>query len=105
MALAALTLAEFVDRFPEFSDVVTNKPVMVQARLDEAWRRTPAGIWGDQAQDAHGYLAAHLLEVSGFGRDARLKSDDTQTTYGATRARMDAELGPAVAPRTARGSC
>lgn len=93
-----LTLAEFVDRFPEFADA---PPGLVQAKLDEADRRTPPRVWGvAPARDAQGYLAAHLLAISPFGRDARLVSDDGATTYGTERARMELELAPAVAPRT-----
>ena len=92
-----LTRDEFVDRFPEFRET---PPELVQWKLNEAERRTPASIWGHEAaRDAQGYLAAHLLAISPYGRDARLQNDDGSTTYGTTRDRMELELGPAAAPR------
>ena len=91
-----LTVAQFRERFPEFLETDTSH---VQAKLDEAWRRTPASVWGDTAQDAHGYLAAHLLALSPFGRDARMINEDGTTMYGKVRTRMEIELGAAAAPR------
>lgn len=100
MALGPLTLEEFLERFPEFESTGSTNPGFVQRKLDEAWRRTPAAAWGDKAQDAHGYLAAHLLAISPFGRDARMASKDGTTTYGNERIRMENEEAPGVAPRT-----
>lgn len=94
-----LTLALFVERWPEFEPTATEKPAFVQARLDEAWRRTPTSAWGNKAQDAQGYLAAHLLTISGYGRDARVKNKDGTTTYGNERIRMELEEAPGVVPR------
>jgi hypothetical protein len=93
----ALNLATFRARFPEFADA---DDALVQEKLDEAARRTPAGEWTTVENDAHAYLAAHLLALSPFGRDARLSEKDGSSTYGTVRETMEAERGPAYATRT-----
>jgi len=98
MSSSHLTLEQFRERFPEFEGTPA---AVVQAQLDAASRRTPPRIWREETSDAHGYLAAHLLVHSAFGRDARIDGDPTQTTYGSIRDRMELELGAAVAPRVA----
>lgn len=102
--MAPLTLEEFIERFPDFEATLATPAgeTLVQKKLDEAWRRTPTAAWGEKAQDAQGYLAAHLLAISGFGRDARVISKDGSTTYGNERIRMELEEAPGVAPRTTR---
>lgn len=90
------TLASFRARFKHAPD----DDVLLQEVLDEAAERTPPSIWEGKTRSAHGYLAAHLLGMEPYGRDARLKQDEGQTTYGLLRERMELELGPAVAPRT-----
>lgn len=95
----ALTVSEFLDRFPEFKPAYDNTPAMVQNAIDQAHRRTPADIWGDREDDAQGWLAAHLLAISPFGREASLVNQDGSTSYGRQRQRLEYEVGPAVAPR------
>ncbi len=90
------SLASFRERFAHAPE----DDVLVQAVLDEAASRTPPRVWRDRTRAAHGYLAAHLLGMDPHGRDARIQNDDGQTTYGILRERMEAELGPAVTPRT-----
>lgn len=96
MAQSPLTVTEFRARFSAFRDT---DAALVQVKLDEAWRRTPADVWGDQAQDAQAYLAADLIALDPMGGAARMVQKDGSTTFGRTRDRMEAELGPAVAPR------
>ena len=99
MSQVSLTVAEFRALFPEFVDTTSPTDALVQQKLDEAWRRTPPDVWGEQARDGQSYLAAHLLAISPFGRAAVIVQKDGSSTYGAERARLEAELGPAVTPR------
>ncbi len=91
-----LTATAFKAAYVVFADL---DDTQVQPHLDAAARRTPEGVWGDRAEDGHGLLTAHLIAISPLGRDARLKSDDGETTWGMERRRMEDELGPAVTPR------
>ncbi len=72
---------------------------LVETVLADAAVRTPVDVWGDRTREAHGYLAAHMLAMDVHGRDARLKQDDGQSSYGKMRERLEAELAPAVIPR------
>lgn len=67
--------------------------------LEEAAVRTPSAVWGNRTQEAHGYLVAHKLGMTEFGADARLEKDETQTSYGVMRERMEEEIGPAAIAR------
>lgn len=86
----ALTLARFLVRHEEFATVAD--PV-VQTYIDDALRRTPADVWGDDQEAAAAWLAAHLIEVSPYGRDARL-DEDGLTTYEKVRTTMELEVAP-----------
>ena len=93
------TLASFRARYPHVpQDAATD--ALVQGVLDEAAARTPVDVWGDYALEGHGSLACHKLGAEPYGRDARLQSDDGQTTYGKQRADLETLLGAAVTPRT-----
>lgn len=48
----------------EFRDSVKFPDSVIQVAIDRAARRVDADTWGNQADDAVGYLAAHLLAVS-----------------------------------------
>ena len=93
----ALTAASFHAQFPGFDSV---DPALVQAKLDEALRRTPADIWGDKQSDAQGYLAAGLLWNDGYGADSAMASGpNAANRYLKMRARLEAEMAPGVTPR------
>lgn len=93
------TLESFRARFRLAPNGGPEDDALVQSALDEAAVRTPTRIWGERTRAGHGYLAAHLLGMDAHGRDARLAQNDAQTSYGVLRDRMEAEIGPAVAPR------
>jgi hypothetical protein len=94
------TIETFRGRFPEAPNGGAADDDLVQSVLDETAVRTPIAVWGDLTLEAHGYEAAHQLGMLPYGRDARLKSDDRQTTYGVLREGLETRLGPAVVPRT-----
>lgn len=81
-----LSRVEFLERFPEFSGADT---VLVDARLAEAYRRTPEAIWGELRDDGASYLAAHLLALSPFAQELKLVSADRRTLYGDERKAME----------------
>lgn len=75
-----LDLATFRARFPE----APTEDTFVQARLDEAELEIDATVWGAKAETGHGYLTAHKLGMTPYGRDARIEKPDGEitTTYG-----------------------
>jgi len=71
--------------FPEFAEAPKG---LVERKIAEAARQVDREVFGDKADDAIGYLAAHLLSTSPFGQHARLipknakqTRDDALTTY------------------------
>lgn len=90
------TLETFRARFKHAPD----DDVLVQGALDEAAARVVADDWGELTLAGHGYLTAHLLAMDVSGQDARLESDDGQTTYGVLFERLERVVGAAVAPRS-----
>lgn len=77
----AVTVSSFLERFPEFDDVNTDYPTLVQIVIDEAELQVSADVWGDKADLGVLYLTAHLLACSPFGEPARLSTDNTMTIY------------------------
>lgn len=73
----AVTFSDFVQAYPEFSEA--GEP-MVQNRLDEAARETPAGIWGDHADKAIMLRAADSIATGPGGANANIEPDK-QTSY------------------------
>lgn len=99
MAGAFLTPDDLAGRYPEIAATVASNRAFVQTWLDSAAIRTPIAIWCDRTQEGHGALAMHLIAITPYGRDARLVNENGESTYGTHRARLERELGPAVAPR------
>lgn len=69
MAAATLSPATFLVSFREFNNA---NAAMVAAKVAEANRQIDADVWGTQANDAAGYLAAAMLAASDFGRHAEM---------------------------------
>jgi hypothetical protein len=59
-----LSVADFRAEFPEFADTFAFSTDLIQRKLDQAERRISWDYLGDRADDAQGYLAAHLLLMS-----------------------------------------
>jgi hypothetical protein len=95
----AFTVSSFKVAYPEFA----NTPdATVQAKLDMAYRGLDSRRFGDRYDDAVGLKTAHLLSLAPFGTQARLESDDTQTTYGVQLGEMVRQCagGPWAAGQT-----
>lgn len=71
-----LDLASFRARFPEFTPV---DDALVEAKLADAADEIDERVWGGLAEKGHGWLAAHLLTSSSYGRET---SKESTTTYG-----------------------
>lgn len=97
---AHLTKEQLAARFPEIENLVSERPAFVQAWLDAAATSTPISIWGGKTEEAHGFLAMHLMAITPFGAQAALASKDGTSTYGNRRIEMDKQMGAAAAPRT-----
>ena len=78
----SLSLALFLERFPEFSEARAPE-TLVLAKIAEASRRVSAEVWGDLHSDGVAYLTAHLLARSPWGQGVRLVADDGSTAYDA----------------------
>lgn len=80
-----LTLAVFRVRYPQYVDAGGGGApgdAFVQSKLDEAAEGFDDVIAGAKAEFLHGLLAAHLVEMSPYGRDQRVVVDGrTTTTY------------------------
>jgi hypothetical protein len=81
-----VTRAQLLVEFPEFTNTDDG---ILDARLAEAYRRTPAEVWGDLRDDGVKYLAAHLLAQSPYARELKLMDKDGQTRYGIERKRLE----------------
>jgi hypothetical protein len=88
-----MNLTAFRARFPEFR---TATDALVQATLDGASLSLDALVYRSKYDEAHGYLTAHKLVTSPYGKDARLSDDSKESVYWAEFRRIRRE----VAPRT-----
>ncbi len=86
-----LDLAAFRVRFPEFTNVDS---VLLQGKLDDAAARLSAPVFGARANEAHGWLAAHLAASAPWGAQARLQgTTDGSTVYSAAYDKLAREVG------------
>ena len=65
-----LTVAQWRDRFPTGFENASDP--LIQAKLDEAYRRLSAKTWGDRLDDGAAYLTAHLIAISPGGEEMRI---------------------------------
>ncbi len=86
-----MTLAEFRERYPEFSSATD---ALVSAVLAEAASVTPSDVWGTHTDRGVGLMTAHLLTLSPNGaRGARLSGGPTtNTSYGDERDKLAAAV-------------
>jgi len=71
--------ASFRNRRPEFA---TTSNVVVQAALNDAAAQMNQIVWGELYDEAHMWLAAHLIALGPSGHDARNEANpSTGTTY------------------------
>jgi hypothetical protein len=79
--------------FPELN---TASDTLVTRFLASAARSIDSDLFGDRYDDAQGYLAAHLLCLSPYGKNARLSSDSGKTTYGTRYEEIRFEVVPSL---------
>lgn len=89
-----MTEAEFLVRFPEFTPASSSG--LVQAKIDEAAGGLNTDVYGSRLDEAHGYLAAHLLAISPFARNSRMTDESENPVSYWNRY---AEIRKAVSPR------
>lgn len=77
----AVSAAGFVEKFKEFDEINTELPETVARALTAAQAYCSAAVWGDRYEDGVYCKAAHLLALTGFGENARIKGT-TKTIYG-----------------------
>lgn len=95
--MAAPLYAEFIVDFPEFSEVTK---AYLEVKLAEAAVLLDELAFGEADNDLYnvavGYMAAHLLAVSPFGKQLQLASDDGSSVYSKV---FDRNILPLVARR------
>jgi hypothetical protein len=74
------TPAEFQEEFLEFAGAPSD---LVQAKINDAVRRTSERAWGSDWRMGVMYRTADLLAKSPFGRKLRLVNKDGTTAYTA----------------------
>lgn len=74
-----MTLSDFRSNYPEMSAI---SDLLVGTFLARAASSLDIGVYGGLYDEAHGCLAAHLLVLSPYGKNARLQSEKGKTTYG-----------------------
>lgn len=79
--------------FPELS---TAPDTLVNTMLASAGRSVSEEVYGDQYDDAQGYLTAHLVCLSPWGKNARLSSKEGKTTYGSRYEEIRLEKAPTI---------
>lgn len=79
--------------FPELN---TAPDALVTRFLASAAASIDSELYGDRYDDAQGYLAAHLLCLSPYGKNARLESKAGQTTYGMRYEQIRFEVTPSL---------
>ncbi len=86
-----LDLTQFRARFPEFASVDST---LLQSKLDDARARVSEAVFGARANEAHGWLAAHLAASAPWGYQARLEGTrDGSTVYSAAFDKLAREVG------------
>lgn len=90
----SLTIAQFREIFPEFSDTTLYPDTLIDSRLLMALHRLGECFFGDLYDDAQGFLTAHLLltttSVPGTGGTA---NGVVEVQDGSTRIRFREQQG------------
>ena len=74
----AVTYSSFVTRFPEFTNATQ---ALVEACIAEAELMVDSNYYGDKADMAVNYYAAHLIAINPLGEMARLDKKSEKTIY------------------------
>jgi hypothetical protein len=86
-----MILEDFRWRFPEFRSASDG---LVSSALDGAAAGMDEDVYGDLYDEAHGYLTAHKLVTSAFGKDSRMVDDERASTYWKEFVRIRRECAP-----------
>lgn len=73
-----LSADRFIALYPEFR---TAPPPLIERALFDASKALHAPTFGAEYSRAVGLYAAHIVALSHFGQNARLKKDSNATTY------------------------
>lgn len=92
-----LTAAQFIARRGEFTPTYQAHPEKIQAALDAAALETDPDWFKSATDEAHMWLAAHILAADPMGRDARVVGRKAQETtlYMTERKRYEAAAAAA----------
>lgn len=77
----AVSAAQFLVEFPEFGPTNTQRPGLIEAKLEHASRFVSARLWGTRYDRGVYLKAAHLLAMTPYGENARLHKTSPETVY------------------------
>lgn len=77
----AVDATSLLARFPEFTAANTSYPNLVSGAITDATALVDATEYGDKADMAITYLAAHFIAINPLGELARLDKRGEKTTY------------------------
>lgn len=83
-----MSLATFVEQYPEFASVAGTNAAFVQAKLDDAALELDATVLGAEYDKAQALTAATMLAESPFGQQAGLRDKDGNIVYAARLEKM-----------------
>ena len=77
----SVTAVSLVARFPEFTQAYTSYPDLVTGSIADATLMVDSDQYGDKADMAITYLAAHMIATNPLGEMARIDKKGESTTY------------------------
>ena len=88
----AVSVAGFLDKYPEFDEINDVIPSTVTRAVDDAKLLVSAKEWGKLYEIAVYCTAAHSLAVGPFGENARLDAKSGDTIYSRELRRLQKRL-------------
>lgn len=92
----AINSTDFLATYPEFEEIFAVRPNVITAQLRTAQAFCSERLWGDRYAAGVYCKAAHLIAMTPFGENARLKGG-VSTTYQAVFKEMVSALPVRVA--------
>lgn len=68
----------FVQLCPEFEGA---KVDLLRRTLEQTAKRIDPNVWGVLQDEGHKLLTAHILSLSPFGKNAKMKNEDGRSVY------------------------
>jgi hypothetical protein len=87
----SLTAEQFLDAYPEFE---TAPEDLLNTKLAEALGELNAAVYGSKLDAAHGWLTAHKIASSPYGRNLRQQDDESESVYWKEYARIRRLVAP-----------